>query len=307
MVRAVQLRALIYFNELARHGSMRRAAEKLGIAPTAISRQIENLEYHFGAPLVERDPTGIRLTAAGELLAARSARSLRELDHVRTLIDDLKGLRAGRVTVYASGAAASGLLVPALADFSASYPDVRFEVVVASVGRTMQALADGEADLAVTLFTPQQAETAVRCRVPVDHAAVMAPDHPLADRLQVGPRDLLSYPVAVPDAAFGVRQALDGQMREAGLPALDPVFTTSALEIQLELARRGRALLVLPPFTVRRDEAAGTLVTRPFRDLRVRTHLDLSHLKDRPLSFAAAKLVAVLEQHMPGFRADGEV
>lgn len=307
MVRAVQLRALIYFNELARHGSMRRAAEKLGIAPTAISRQIENLEYHFGAPLVERDPTGIRLTAAGELLAARSARSLRELDHVRTLIDDLKGLRAGRVTVYASGAAASGLLVPALAEFSASYPDIRFEVVVASVGRTVQALADGEADLAVTLFTPPRTETFVRCRVPVDHAAVMAPGHPLADRLQVGPRDLLAHPVAVPDAAFGVRQALDAQMREAGLPSLDPVFTTSALEIQLELARSGRAVLVLPPFTVRRDEAAGTLVARPFRELRIRTHLDLSHLKDRPLSFAAAKLVAVLEQHMPDFRAEAEV
>ncbi len=188
----MQLRALIYFNELARHGSMRRAAEKLGIAPTAISRQIENLEYHFGAPLVERDPTGIRLTAAGELLAARSARSLRELDHVRTLIDDLKGLRAGRVTVYASGAAASGLLVPALAEFSASYPDVRFEVVVASVGRSMQALADGEADLAVTLFTPLRTETVVRGRVAIEHAAVMAPGHPLADRLQVGPGDLLA-------------------------------------------------------------------------------------------------------------------
>ncbi|TGE00578.1 LysR family transcriptional regulator [Methylobacterium nonmethylotrophicum] len=299
----MQLRALIYFNELARHGSMRRAAEKLGIAPTAISRQIENLEYHFGAPLVERDPTGIRLTAAGELLAARSARTLRELDHVRTLIDDLKGLRAGRVTVYASGAAASGLLVPALADFSASYPEVRFEVVVASVGRTMQALVEGEADLAVTLFTPPEAETFVRCRVAIDHAAVMAPSHPLARLDAIGPRDLLAHPVAMPDAAFGVRQALDGQMREAGLPPLDPVFTTGALEIQLELARRGRAVLVLPPFSVRRDGAAGTLVARPFRDLRIRTHLDLSHREDRPLSFAAAKLVGVLEQHMPGFRA----
>ena len=56
-----------------------------------------------------------------------------------------------------------------------------------------------------------------------------------------------------------------------------------------------------------RDAVAGTLVMRPFRGLRIRTHLDLSHLRDRPLSFAAAKLVAVLEQHMPDFRADREV
>jgi DNA-binding transcriptional LysR family regulator len=83
----MQLRALMYFDELVRTSSMRQAAENLNVAPTAISRQIENLEYHFGAPLVERSARGVKLTAAGELLAARAGRTLRELDHVGQLIE----------------------------------------------------------------------------------------------------------------------------------------------------------------------------------------------------------------------------
>ncbi|SEH79629.1 regulatory helix-turn-helix protein, lysR family [Rhizobium tibeticum] len=60
----MQIRALMYFDELVRTNSMRQAAENLNVAPTAISRQIENLEYHFGAPLVERSARGVKLTAA---------------------------------------------------------------------------------------------------------------------------------------------------------------------------------------------------------------------------------------------------
>ncbi len=55
----MQIRALMYFDELVRTNSMRQAAENLNVAPTAISRQIENLEYHFGAPLVERSARGV--------------------------------------------------------------------------------------------------------------------------------------------------------------------------------------------------------------------------------------------------------
>jgi hypothetical protein len=68
----MQIRALIYFDELVRTNSMRQAAENLNVAPTAISRQIENLEYHFGTPLGEgsapggpQDPPGERFAGGG--------------------------------------------------------------------------------------------------------------------------------------------------------------------------------------------------------------------------------------------------
>ncbi|MGO8484873.1 hypothetical protein AB9F39_37455, partial [Rhizobium leguminosarum] len=68
---------------------------------------------------------GVKLTAAGELLAARAGRTLRELDHVQQLIEDLKGLQRGRVSIYDNGATVANLLAPALAEFSLKYPKLR--------------------------------------------------------------------------------------------------------------------------------------------------------------------------------------
>lgn len=70
----MQLRALMYFDELVRTNSMRAAAENLNVAPTAVSRQIENLEYYFGSPLVERSSRGVKLTAAGNCWLPAPAR-----------------------------------------------------------------------------------------------------------------------------------------------------------------------------------------------------------------------------------------
>ena len=54
---SINMRALLYFDELVRTGSMRQAADNLDVAPTAVSRAIENLEGFFGAALFERHPS----------------------------------------------------------------------------------------------------------------------------------------------------------------------------------------------------------------------------------------------------------
>ncbi|MFD2237948.1 LysR family transcriptional regulator [Aureimonas populi] len=294
----MQLRALLYFQELVRLGSMRRVAEKFGVAPTAVSRQIDQLEYHFDAPLVERDPRGVRLTAAGELLAVRLTRALADLQHAETLIADLKGLRSGNVSIYTNGAAVPAILTKALVGFARLYPKIRFEIVVTSVGLALEAVRNGSADIALTLFTPAAFQHAVHYRFPVPHAIVVNPRHRLAERGEARLADLADCALALPDSSFGARQSLDRQMAEAGLPPLDPVYTTSSMETQKDLAREASAVLFLPPMAVRRECEAGELVAVPLVDATVTTTLDLSHAPERPLSFAAAKLLAAIERDM---------
>ena len=60
-------RKLQYIDEIARCGSIRKAAQRLNVASSAVNRQILALEEEFGAPLFERLPRGLRLTAAGEM------------------------------------------------------------------------------------------------------------------------------------------------------------------------------------------------------------------------------------------------
>lgn len=294
----MQIRALIYFEELVRAGSMRQAAENLAVAPTAVSRQIDNLEHFFGTQLVERSPRGVTLTSAGELLAARAGRTLRDLDHVHQLIEDLKGLQRGRVTIVANGAVVANLLAPALAEFSLRFPKLRFSVSITTARAAMEAVANAEADIAVTLFATATAGTKRRLRARVVYDAVMAPTHPAAAAPEIALADLVRHPLALPDPSFGARQAFDAAFAREKL-TLDPVFVTGSLEMLKELALRGAAVTLLPPETVARELAAGLLVARPIAGGRgVRTVAELSVAEDRQLSFAAGKLLDFIERFM---------
>ena len=69
--------ALRYFLEVAQVGSLTEASVRLHVATSAISRQISGLEQTLGTPLFERQPRGMVLTAAGEILAVHARRSRR--------------------------------------------------------------------------------------------------------------------------------------------------------------------------------------------------------------------------------------
>ncbi|QFY61974.1 LysR family transcriptional regulator [Rhizobium grahamii] len=294
----MQIRALMYFDELVRTNSMRQAAENLNVAPTAISRQIENLEYHFGAPLVERSARGVKLTAAGELLAARAGRTLRELDHVGQLIEDLKGLQRGRVSIYANGATVANLLAPALAEFSLKYPKLRFGVTIASARQAVEAVNAAEADIAMILFAPPLSGTKVRLRSEIHYDLIVSPGHAAAANSEAHLKDIADYALALPDQSFGFRQALDALLEKADLSP-EPVFVTSSLEMLKELVLSGAAVTLLPALTVRREIEAGQLVAVPLAARSaIRTHVDLCVAPDRQLSFAATKLLDFIERFM---------
>lgn len=294
----MQIRALMYFDELVRTNSMRQAAENLNVAPTAVSRQIENLEDYFGTPLVERSARGVTLTAAGELLAARAGRTLRELEHVQQLIEDLKGLERGRVTIFANGAIVASLLTPALAEFSKTYPSIRFEVMITSARQAVEAVNSARADMALTLFAPQMTEAKVIARSEIAYEVIASSRHALAGRKEVTLRKLARHALALPETSFGFRQAFDAAAERQGL-TFEPAFTVSALEMLKELVLSDMAATLLPRLSVRRELEAGTLTAIPLAsESTIRTHAELSIAPDRQLSFAAAKLSGFIEEFM---------
>jgi len=294
----MNLRALLYFDELVRTSSMRAAAENLNVAATAVSRQIENLEEYFGAQLVERSNRGIKLTAAGRLLADRAGKTLRELEHVHQLIDDLQGLQGGKVVIYANGATVANVLAPVLAEFSLRYPKLRFEVSISSAREAIDALARGEADIAVTLFAPAMSGVKVRLRSEILYDVIISPEHRLAQAKDIALADLADLPLALPDRSFAARQAIDEAFARAKLTP-DPVFVTSSLDMLKELVLRGAAVTLLPALAVHREIEAGTLAAVPVAEGDgVRTAIDLCVSPDRQLTTAANALVEFIEDSM---------
>lgn len=301
----MNLRALMYFDEVVRTNSMRAAAENLNVAATAVSRQIENLEEHFGAQLVERTNRGIKLTAAGRLLAERAGRTLRELEHVHQLIDDLQGLESGKVVLYANGATVANVIAPVLAEFSLRYPKLRFEVTISSAREAIEALTTGEADIAVTLFASTMSGVKLRLRSEILYDVIINPKEPVASARHISLEELARLPLALPDRSFAARQAIEEMFSREKLD-VDPVFTTSSLDMLKELVLRGAAVTLLPALSVQREIEAGTLAAVPVADDKaVRTAVDLCVSPDRQLSFAANTLAEFIEDYMR--RSAGQV
>ena len=96
------LRFLRYVDEVARAGSIRKAAGQLHVTASAVNRRVMDLEEELGAPLFERRARGVRLTAAGELFVRYIREQSGDVERMKSQIEDLKGLRRGTVRIACS-------------------------------------------------------------------------------------------------------------------------------------------------------------------------------------------------------------
>jgi LysR family glycine cleavage system transcriptional activator len=144
-----QLRA---FEAVARRLNFRAAAEELHLTQPAVSRQIRSLEDELGAPLFARGTRHVELTGAGSQLLAVVEPFLGRLDlTVRQLRSSLRRQPVA-VTTFAS--LASLWLLPRLADFQQSHPDIDIRI---SAADALVDLDDPEVDLGLRYCHPKDA------------------------------------------------------------------------------------------------------------------------------------------------------
>src|SRR5438477_760112 len=214
-------RLLTYVDEVARTGSIRKAASHLNVAASAISRQILALETQLGTPLFQRLPKKLILTAAGEVLIGHIRQTLKELTRAQAKIEELKGLRRGEITVAMMSGLASNLVPGTVKEFRLANPRVKLTLTLFNTGEEIQtAVASGEADLGIGFDFTKDSHLKVLASAGAKLGAVMAPSHPLARRAGIRLSDCIDYPLVVADTGSAIR------------PCLGAAFTRSALDLQ---------------------------------------------------------------------------
>jgi DNA-binding transcriptional LysR family regulator len=144
---------LRHFLAIARHGSTIAAAKALGVNQSTVHRRLSELERQLGRRLVERHPSGYRLTAVGEELrplAERVETAVQDLER-RALSSDADLVGTVRVTCPET-VGYRMMKTPLLDAFRTRYPGLRIELLM--VDRVLD-LAKGEADIAFRTASPQ--------------------------------------------------------------------------------------------------------------------------------------------------------
>jgi DNA-binding transcriptional LysR family regulator len=187
--------ALYYFREVARVGSIRKAASSMNVAASALNRQIINLEKQLGTPLYDRLPGGMRLTIAGELLLRHAVDTLHDFDRVRVAIDDLKAARSGHVTIAALDSLLVDFLPRAIDRFRTDFPAVTYSVMAAQPPEIPAMVASGDIDMGFTFVgqIPRSVRYMTEISAPI--GVVMRADHPLANKLAVDFDEVSRYPI----------------------------------------------------------------------------------------------------------------
>jgi DNA-binding transcriptional LysR family regulator len=134
---------------VARHGSVTAAAEELGYVQSSISHHLSRLEAEVELPLTQRAGRGIRLTAAGELLAQRAAEILGRVESAEDELAAIGGLRSGRVRIAGFQSVLSTVVTDAAVSMHASAPGIDLSLEDLHPDIALQQLREGLIDVAV--------------------------------------------------------------------------------------------------------------------------------------------------------------
>lgn len=284
-------------DEVARAGSVRQAAERMNITPSALLRRIQDVEYDLGTPLFERHASGMRVTAAGELVLRWVRSQSADLRRVRSQIEELSGLQRGEISIACSQAAQAFVAEESKA-FLRRFPRIKFTLNVTDHRAALKALVDFHCDI-VIIFQPfGSSDVAVLASTKQQLFAVMAHDHPLASKDAVRLKECGQYDVILSDPALGNREILEELLKaSAG---------------QVKVAYQSNSFAMLPNLIAGTELIGfhieiGTVEWRRDRRLALRPIIDaertsrpviVGQLKGRTLPVAAAKFAEQLRKSL---------
>ena len=145
-----------YFVAAAESGSLRRAAEVLGVGQSCVSRRIMRLEEKLGVSLLERSHTGVRLTNAGHRYLEEVQPALQQLDQARRAAHSAGRADVGSVQIGVLTSLAGGFLRKLIVAYQQEYPEIRIDVHDGSRDGHITALRARELDI---VFVPGECES----------------------------------------------------------------------------------------------------------------------------------------------------
>jgi DNA-binding transcriptional LysR family regulator len=262
MLDVERLRSL---HAVAKHGSVRAAADALHVTTSAVSQQVAKLERETGQVMLERHGRGVRLTDAAQLLAEHADRILSMVEQAASDLEAIRGAAVGELAIGAFPTAARGLLPPALRALDESQPQLRVRLREAEPHEAVPLVERGQYDMAIVQdwFNVPLAIPDGLAKAPIldDQADIALPaGHPLASRERVDLDELSGEPWISQSPGAICRDWLIHTLRSRGF---EPHIAHMADEYatQLALVAAGLGISVLPRLG-RCDVPAGVTIVR---------------------------------------------
>lgn len=280
---------------LAETGSIGRAAEREGIASSAVSRRVSDLEARLGVVLFDRSAQGVKLTRAGEAYAEGCRTVLRAIADLDAVMADFGSGHRGSLRLACTGSALTGRLPELLARYAQKHPGIALAIAEMGAAKALLALDEGQADIAIVSDNYDFSRFDIK---PFEDERVWVltpPEHPLAR--QIEPRKAINFAAVLPHDIVGVHHSgsldrlLSEAAREAGHP-LKEALRVESFPALVRMVEAGFGIGFLRSTSL--HLLAGTdLVCAPLAEPWAMRQLLVARRKSSPLSAAMKSFVAM--------------
>lgn len=301
---------LKHFVVLAELGSYVQASAALYLTQPALTRSIQALEAHVGAPLLTRHRTGVEPTELGRLLLRHAGAlegQVRDLDRELRLA---KGLDLGELRVGVGPWGGSVLVGPVVGRLNALHPGLQLKLVLAPWQELPERARAREVDVVLGELREIEQLPDFECAPLSAHevCVVARAGHPLTQKPELRAADLFDWPLAGPNLPETALQALAALAAAAGVPPerLRPGLlgvTCDSSGILSQVLQESESLSFMPRFMAEDDLRSGRLATLAVPGLTQSVRFGAAWLRGRTLGGAGEKFVALLHAHDAALRA----
>lgn len=214
-----------------------KAADKLFITQSALSKRIKSIERELGVEILLRSHQGIRFTPSGETVLAHSRAAAREMEQMRIQLDSMQGEVCGTLNAGISINYALYRLPDAMADYHRTFPKVKLQITTGQSRHLHRQMLEGSLDVAIIRgeyqwegmrFLLGQENVSVICAKEFEN-------RPLSEYLYIGRKTDTS---------------LESQtlrwMNENGLGSQDAGFCVDSITACVEMVKRGLGWGIVP-------------------------------------------------------------
>jgi len=285
MAMNITFRQLQIFESVARHLSYTRASEELHLTQPAVSMQIKQLEQSVGLPLFEQLGKKVFLTDAGHEFNRYSSAITTQLNELKQVVDEMKGLKRGRLTIAVASTA--NYFVPRLlAAFCQQHGEVTVSLEVTNREQLLKGLVENRTDLVIMGQPPQDMELVAERFMDNPLVIIAPPGHPLAKAQQIPLKRLLEETFLVREEGSGTRSAVE-RFFTANQLALSTPMEMSSNEAIKQGVEAGLGLGIVSLHTLSMELALRRLVILDVVKFPIMRYWHIVHRSGKRLSLVA--------------------
>jgi DNA-binding transcriptional LysR family regulator len=289
LVRDLDILTLQLFVAICEEGNLTRAARREGIAASAVSKRLSDLEEALSAELFHRGTTGMVLTSAGETMLRYSRSMLQTVQRIGSELKDYAKGKRGFVRLRANMGAVVQFIPDELGSFLAEHPDIKVDLAERSSQAVIDEVEKGIADIGLCSSIVESTQLH---RIPyrtMRLVLIVTQDHPLAQKDSASVMEALDYPHIGLQTHSAIHQLMSSYAEHVG-KHLNVRLHVTGFDAQVRMVQAGLGIGLMPDLAFEAIGRPMGLKSVALTDDWVRRQVDVVHRGEDTLS-AAGKLL----------------